>query len=91
MKESIQEFLKNHLCYFDLDKTYFIMSGVKDFAATADAFAMVKHAYLAYPGEETSVKGINREEILESVRRFRLQQDIDDLLIKLGKDNRKDR
>ena len=84
--ETIQQFVREHLCYFDLDKTYFIMSGVKDFDATREAFAKVKHAYRAYPGTEPAAKGINSKEILEAVRKYKLQQDIEELLARIEKD-----
>lgn len=71
MYETIQDFIKYHLAYFDLSKTYFIMSAVNDFDATAELYSKVKHAYMAYPGKTTHIKGINSESIGRAVKCYR--------------------
>lgn len=74
MYESIQTFLQLHLRYFDLSKTYFIMSGVPDSEATALAYSKVKNALLAYPGQPIRAKGINASKIGGAIRKFKSEQ-----------------
>lgn len=69
--ESIQDFLKNHLRYFDLSKTYFVMSAVPDFKATAAAFDAVENAVISYPGMKVKTKGIFADEICAAITEMR--------------------
>ena len=75
MTESIVDFMKNHLQFFDIHKTYFIMSAVPDPEGKLATYVLnnVEHAYIAYPGKKTQVKGINSDIIRKAAYEYKLE------------------
>ena len=62
---TIDEFLKSdQFKSLDLNKTYFICSGVPAFESTMNLFNKVNNCAVFYPGMKDLIKGINREQIL---------------------------